>query len=93
MGEVPDRSVAVEDLDEEDVDGGDGVEEAGTPFMADISAEGEDGGSIEKLGGVLLEAVKDANHPVMHSGGLLYGVWFNHHRDRRFFFMQPIQRM
>jgi hypothetical protein len=34
--------------------------------MADAAADGEDGGSIEEWGGVLLEAVKDANNPVMH---------------------------
>ena len=66
MGEVSDRGISVEDLDQEDVDGGDGVEEGVSPFMADASADGEDGGAIEKWGGVLLESAKNANDPVMH---------------------------
>ena len=43
-----------------------GSKKAVSPFMADASADGEDGGSIEKWGGVLLESAKDANNPVMH---------------------------
>jgi hypothetical protein len=56
----------VEDLDEEDMDRGDGVEEGLSPLMADTPADGEDGGSVEESGGVLLEAAKDANNAVMH---------------------------
>jgi hypothetical protein len=63
---VSDRGISVEDLGQEDVDGRDGVEEGSSPLMADAAADGEDGGSIEEWGGVLLEAVKDANNPVMH---------------------------
>ena len=63
---MPDRGISVEDLGQEDVDGRAGVEEGGSPLMADASVDGEDGGSIEESGGAVLEAVKDANNPVMH---------------------------
>ena len=66
MGEMTDRGISVEDLDQEDVDGSAGVEEGASPSMAAASTERVDGGAVEKWRGVLLETVKDANNPVMH---------------------------
>ncbi len=63
---MSDRGISVKDLDQEDVDGGDGVEEGVAPFMADTAADGEDGWTIEKWGGVLLESAENADDPVVH---------------------------
>ena len=66
VGEVLDGGVAVEDLDEDGREGGFGVEEAFTLLMADVAAEGEDGGSVDERGGILLESAEDAKNAVMH---------------------------
>jgi hypothetical protein len=63
---VVNRRVAVKDLEQEQVDRGHRVEQAGPPGMLDLSTDLHDGGSVEVTGGVLLEAAKDANNPVMH---------------------------
>jgi hypothetical protein len=90
---VPDRGVTVEDLHQEDVDRGDGVEEALSPFMADITTNGEDGGSIEKSRGVSLEAVKDANNPVMHDVLPAEVASVYHLYDRKRYFVQLFMEM
>ena len=52
--EVIDGGIAAEDLDEEQVDEGDRIEEAGAPGVLDLTAGVDDLGSIELLGrGVL----------------------------------------
>ncbi len=49
------RGVAVEDLEQEQVDDGDGVEQAGSPGVPGDAAGVEDGGAIELGGEVLLD--------------------------------------
>jgi hypothetical protein len=66
MGKVRDRGVSAEDLDQKDVESVEGVEEAGSPFMTDLSTTCGDGRAVEKWGGVLLEIVKCAKNAVMH---------------------------
>jgi hypothetical protein len=66
VGQVSDRGISMKDLDQEDVDGSDGVEEGTSPFMAGAPADGQDGGAIEKWGGVLFESAENTNNPVMH---------------------------
>ena len=61
-----DRGVAVQDLEQEQMNRGDGVQERATPGVSDLAAEVEDGGSVEFSGRVLLQAAKDAHNPVMH---------------------------
>jgi hypothetical protein len=70
--EVIDGGIAVEDLREEQVDEGDGVEETAAPGVLDVAAGVNDLGSVELLGRSVLESAKDANDPVMH-GVLLSG--------------------
>jgi hypothetical protein len=64
--QVIDGRIAVEDLVEEQMDEGHGVEEASTPGVPDLAAGVEDLRPIELLGWHLLEATKDADDPVMH---------------------------
>ena len=76
MGKVRDRGVSVEDLDQKDVESVEGVEEAGSPLMTDLSTDVGDGRAVEKWGGVLLEIVKGAKNAVMHQG--TSWTWFCH---------------
>jgi hypothetical protein len=50
----------MEDLVEEQVDEGDGVEEAAAPGVLDLAAGVDDLGSVELLGRGVLEPAKDA---------------------------------
>jgi hypothetical protein len=61
-----DRGVAVEDLSKEQVDHRHGVKQTATPDVIDLAAGVYDLGSVELIGGGLLELAKDANDSVMH---------------------------
>jgi len=80
-GEMIDRGVAVGDLDEEDVDRGDGVEERGPPGMPGPSADLGDGGPVEEAGGISLEATKDANDAAVDGKPPSRGIVMNRHRE------------
>lgn len=61
-----DRGVTVKDLEQGQVDRGDGVRHGGASGVADLAADVEDRGAVAFLGRALLQAAKDANNPVMH---------------------------
>ena len=65
------RRVAVQDLDHEPVDDGDGVEDAITPGVTGLAARRSDRIGVEATGNVLPESPEDGINPVMHQGCLL----------------------
>jgi len=67
-----DGSIAAKDLVEEQMDDGDGVEEATAPGVLDVASGVDDLGSVELSGGSVLEPAKDTDDTVMH-GVLLSG--------------------
>ncbi len=70
--EMIDGRIAAEDLGEEQVNQGDGIEETAAPGVLDLAAGVDDLGSVELLGRSILEPAEDADEPMMH-GALLSG--------------------
>lgn len=68
--DVSTDGVAVEDLEEEQVDGDDQVEEAVPPGVALLAAGGLEGGGLQEGGLVLSEPLEDGHDAGWH-GGLL----------------------
>src|SRR5436305_1662541 len=66
------EGVAAEDLVEEQVEDGDGVEGALAPGMLDVAADGDDFGPVELPGRGVADLSKDADESMMH-GCLLPG--------------------
>ena len=54
MGQVATRGVAMQDLQEEEMDGGDRIEQARTPLVAHLATEGENRGGVKQGQRVLL---------------------------------------
>lgn len=76
--------VAVEDLDDEPAEDGDGGQQAVAPAMAGAAAGVMDGGLVEARGEVLPEAAQGGENPVVHRGASGTKVSFKHHqRDGR----------
>jgi hypothetical protein len=87
---MSDGGVAVEDLGEEQVDQRDGVEQTLAPGVMDLAASVEDLGSVQLLGGGLLESAKDAHDPVMHDVIPVEVASVYHLYGRNSLFVQPI---
>jgi hypothetical protein len=82
------RTIAVEDLREEQVDDRHGIEQTATPGVIDLAADVEDLGSVELLSGSLPESAKDANDSVMHDVLPVEVVSVYHLYDRKEHFVQ-----
>jgi hypothetical protein len=67
VGQMAARGVARQDLQDEEMDGGDRIQHARAPGVADLATHDENGGRVEQVGQLCLnvsERVTDhANHP------------------------------
>jgi hypothetical protein len=67
-GQMATRRVAVQNLQEEEMDGGDRIEQARTPLVAHLVAQGKNGGSVEQGSSLGFDVSEGFRHRAYHLG-------------------------
>jgi len=66
MGQMGTRGVPMQDLQEEEMDGGDRIEQARTPVVADLSTEGENHGGVKQDSDLCFDMSECVRHCANH---------------------------
>ena len=68
MGQMATRGVAMEDLQDEQMDGGDRIEQARAPLVADLATEGENSGGVKQGSEFCFDVSEGFRHHANHPG-------------------------